>query len=94
MIETFIIMRVSKSCCFNEDQYTIITKQQRTKRLEQTQYFERSSRSSSIKGFGVTETTVCKILFCGMHIVQSLFNLLYRRHFQFIGDCTLRDAKG
>lgn len=29
-----------------------------------------------------------------MHIVQSLFNLLYKGHFQFIGDCTLRDAKG
>ena len=27
-------MTVSKSCCFNKDQLTVITKQQRTKRLE------------------------------------------------------------
>ena len=32
--EFFIIMTVSKSCCFNKAQLTVITKQQRTDRLE------------------------------------------------------------
>ena len=41
ILKTFIIMKVSKSCCFNKDQETVITKQQRTKRLEYYGYFER-----------------------------------------------------
>ena len=47
VLVTFIIMTVSKSCCFNKHQLTVSNNKTANTRLKYSRYFERSSLSSS-----------------------------------------------